>query len=118
MKQKPFTAAQLAKLRKQGEAAARTGDGTNHVPVVKLFCPWGAATWLISEIDEDGDTLFGLCDLGHGCPELGRVSLAELRAVRGPAGLTIERDIYWSPEKGKTLVNYAEEAWEAGRIVA
>ena len=38
-------------------------------PVVKLFNPLGAATWLASELAEDGDTLFGLADLGFGCPE-------------------------------------------------
>ncbi|RVC60517.1 DUF2958 domain-containing protein, partial [Mesorhizobium sp. M2A.F.Ca.ET.046.02.1.1] len=52
---------------------------TDHVPVVKLFDPTGAATWLLSELDADGDTLFGLCDLGFGFPELGSVSLAELQ---------------------------------------
>lgn len=40
------------------------------VPLVKLFNPLGAATWLATELDEDGDTLFGLADLGFGCPEL------------------------------------------------
>ena len=43
----------------------------DHAPVVKFFSPVGAATWLFSELDEDGDTLFGLCDLGFGCPEMG-----------------------------------------------
>jgi DUF2958 family protein len=33
----------------------------DHVPVVKFFNPVGAATWLLSELDSDGDTLFGLC---------------------------------------------------------
>ena len=36
----------------------------DHVPVVKLFNPVGAGTWLISEMEADGDTLFGLADLG------------------------------------------------------
>lgn len=62
-------------------------------PVVKLFNPIGAGTWLASEIDADGDTLFGLADLGFGCPELGSFSLAEIAAVRLPFGLAIERDI-------------------------
>jgi hypothetical protein len=45
-------------------------------PVVKLFCPWTTATWLLTELEpEDPDYAFGLCDLGLGCPELGRVSL-------------------------------------------
>ena len=42
----------------------------------------GAATWLLTELDEDGDQAFGLCDLGFGCPELGYVSLTEMRAVQ------------------------------------
>ena len=47
----------------------------DHIPVVKLFNPMGPATWLLCELDADGDTLFGLCDLGVGEPELGYVSL-------------------------------------------
>lgn len=60
------------------------GNTPDHKPVVKLFVPWGAGTWLLSEIDEDGDRAFGLCDLGFGEPELGYVSLSELRSIRGP----------------------------------
>ena len=63
----------------------------DHAPVVKFFSPVGAATWLFSELDEDGDILFGLCDLGFGCPEMGSASLAEIAAVTLPFGLTIER---------------------------
>ncbi len=66
-------------------------------PVVKFFNPVGAATWLASEIDGDGDTLFGLADLGFGCPELGCFSLAEIAAVRLPFGLGIERDEHFDP---------------------
>src|SRR3546814_333941 len=47
------------------------------MPVAKLFSPVGAATWLATELGEDGDTLFGLADLGFGCPELGSFSLSE-----------------------------------------
>ena len=63
------------------------------VPLVKLFNPLGAATWLATELDEDGDTLFGLADLGFGCPELGCFSLSEIAAIRLPFGLRIERDL-------------------------
>lgn len=62
-------------------------------PVVKFFSPVGAATWLATELDSDGDTLFGLADLGFGCPELGSFSLAEIAALRLPLGLGIERDL-------------------------
>lgn len=57
----------------------------DHAPVVKFFNPLGAGTWLFSEID--GDILFGLCDLGFGCAELGSASLSEIEALRLPFGL-------------------------------
>ncbi len=107
-----FTAADKAKLLKQG--AVQSSDVK---PVVKLFTPWGRATWLISEIDpEDNDQLFGLCDLGMGEPELGWVSLREIQSIRGPFSLKIERDRSFTPNK--TISEYASEARLEGRIVA
>ncbi len=63
----------------------------DHVPLVKLFNPLGLGVWLVTELDTDDDTLFGLADLGE--PELGSFSLAEISAVRLPFGLGIERDL-------------------------
>lgn len=57
------------------------------------------AVWLLTELMEDGDTLFGLCDLGLGCPELGYVSWAELQALRGALGLGIRRDECFAPRR-------------------
>lgn len=88
----------------------------DHFPVVKLFTPDGNATWLFTELMPDGDTLYGLCDLGIGCPELGYASLAELSAVRGCLGLLVERDRHFHPTK--PLSDYAEEARLTGRVVA
>lgn len=91
------------------------GETFNFCPVVKLFAPWGAATWLLTELDpEDEDIAFGLCDLGMGCPELGTVRLSELESVRGPAGLRIERDRHFNGEHW--LWVYARAAAVAGRI--
>jgi hypothetical protein len=87
----------------------------DHVPVVKFFNPVGAATWLATELDEDNDTLFGLADLGFGCPELGSFSLIEMASVRLAFGLGIERDLYF--EGTLPLSVYAEAARKAGRIV-
>jgi hypothetical protein len=92
-------------------AAEREDD---HIPVVKLFSPSGAATWIITEMMADGDTLFGLADLGFGCPELGYVSLAEIESVKGPLGLCIERDLYFTPHFPLSV--YAEAARIAGHI--
>lgn len=69
------------------------GERFDPVPLAKLFNPIGAATWLATEFDEDCDTLFGLADLGFGCPELGSFSLSEIASVRLPYGLGIERDV-------------------------
>lgn len=86
----------------------------DHVPVVKFFSPVGAATWLFSELDADGDSLFGLCDLGFGCPELGSASLAEIAAVKLPLGLTIERDLCFEGRFPLTI--YADAARLCGSI--
>jgi hypothetical protein len=90
---------------------ANPGD---HAPVVKFFNPLGAATWLISEVDADGDTLFGLADLGFGCPELGSVSLDELSSVRLPLGLGIERDLSFAGRYPLSV--YATAARAQGQI--
>ena len=79
----------------------------DHVPVVKFFNPVGAATWLFSELDEDGDILFGLCDLGVGCPELGSASLSEIESVRVSFGLKIERDLHFEGRFPLTIYAYA-----------
>ncbi|MEH2522020.1 hypothetical protein V1279_007593 [Bradyrhizobium sp. AZCC 1610] len=90
-------------------------SGIDHRPVVKLFTPDGAATWLLTECDPDEpDRLFGLCDLGLGCPELGYVSLTELTELRGKLGLPVERDRHFSADR--PLSAYAAEARAAGRI--
>ena len=85
----------------------------DHAPVVRFFNPCGVGTWLFSELDPNGDTLFGLCDLGY--PELGYASLAEIAALRLPLGLRIERDLHFSPEQPLSV--YTEAARAAGHIV-
>ena len=91
-------------------------DQKDHQPVVKFFTPDAQCTWLISEMEEDGDTLFGLCDLGMGFPEMGNVSLTELTSVRGKMGLPIERDRHFIAEMA--LSGYADVARAASRIIA
>jgi hypothetical protein len=107
------------KLLANGREQARvkgTRAERDFFPVVKFFYPAGAATWLITEADPDEpDVLFGLCDLGHGFPELGSVRLSELESFVGRAGLRIERDRYF--EAKAPLSVYADAAREAGCIV-
>ena len=94
-----------------------TEDEIGFKPVVKLFTPDAACTWLLTELDsEDPDIAFGLCDLGMGCPELGSVRISELEHVRGRLGLPVERDRLFDADK--TLLEYAREAWKAECIKA
>ena len=83
-------------------------------PVVKLFTPDAQCTWLLTELGND-DIAFGLCDLGLGTPEIGFVCMSEIRELRGPLGLLVERDLHFDADK--TLSAYADEARVHGRIV-
>jgi len=121
-----LTKAIEAKLRENGEInlahRMRDGNTEDFKPVVKFFNPRGAATWLISEISDEGEDmdgnhdmiLFGLCDMGFGSPEMGNVSLNELKSVKVGYGLGIERDLHFTATK--TLTEYAKDARVAGRI--
>ena len=92
------------------------GEEIDPLPVVKLFNPTGAATWLLTELDPtEPDRAFGLCDLGFGEPELGYVSISEIESVRGSLGLPMERDLFFRPDK--PLSHYTEIAQRERRIV-
>lgn len=112
---KLLTAAQIKQLRANADKQATSGEG-NFKPVVKFFNPCGAATWLLTELDSDNDTLFGIADLGMGFVEYGAVSLKELASLNVGFGLGIERDIHF--EATKTLEEYYRESNDAGRINA
>lgn len=86
----------------------------DHIPVVKFFNPFGAGVWLATELDEGGDIMFGLADLGY--PELGSWSLEELRSVRLPFGMGIERDLLFTGDSPISV--WAEAARETGSISA
>ena len=102
-----------AKLREKLLANGRQRDA-DHIPVVKFFNPLGAGVWLATELDEDGDILFGLADIGH--PELGNFSLEELSSVRLPFGMAIERDLLFTGDFPISV--WAEAARQAGSIRA
>ncbi len=76
--------------------------------------PDGPGTCLLSELDpNEPDRAFGLCDTGHGYPELGYVLLSELHAFRGRLRLPTERA---APlHSGPTLVPIRERS-AGGRI--
>ena len=88
-------------LTKENRAAlpalyAQDGKGDEAIAHVKFFNPVGAGTWYATEFDGE-DMFFGLADLGMGEPELGYFTLSEFATVKLPFGLTIERDMHWTP---------------------
>ena len=107
---KLLTKAQRERLLRNGRHREQ-----DHFPAAKFFNPCGAATWLWSELDEDGDTLWGLADLGFGTPEPGYSSLSEIAAIRVRFGLGIERDRHFHAKYPLSI--YTEAARTAGRIV-
>jgi len=98
-----------------GRICEERGERFDPLSVLKLFNPLGAATWIATELDDDGDTLLGLADLGFGCPELCSFSLGEIAGVRLRFGLTIERDIAFTPRAPLSV--WAETARRLGSIL-
>lgn len=109
-----ITDEQRAQLLANGHARAE-GRQLDPQPVVKLFTPDAHATWLLTELDpQDGDTAFGLCDLGLGTPELGCVRLSDLASIRGPSNQPIERDLYFVARR--SLSEYVRLARDNGSV--
>ena len=88
--------------------------GTESTPLAdkivqfKLFTPDSNWTWYVLEGSDEG-TDFVLWGLVCGFEkEFGYTSLRELEGARGPLGLKIERDLYFTPKPLKDLPDAAE----------
>lgn len=91
------------------------GQGTDIWPVVRLFTLDVHATWLLAALDPaDGDTAWGLIDLGIGMPGLGHVKLSDLASIVGPRKQPVMRDRYFQPVR--LLSEYLRLAEENGSI--
>lgn len=111
MPQPLATAAERAQLLANGEARA----AGRAVPVVRLFTPDAHVTWLLAALDPaDGDTAWGLIDLGIGMPAQGTVKLSELAGIVGPRRQPVIRDLYFRPTR--TLSEYTRRAELDGAI--
>lgn len=88
-------------LTKQLTDALLKAGAENMKPICKFFNPDGCQTWLITGMENDGDTLWGYADLGFGCVEFGTISLSELQSFRGRFGTGIERDLYWESKSNE-----------------
>ncbi|MFK3999627.1 DUF2958 domain-containing protein [Pseudomonas aeruginosa] len=108
------TAPERAQLLANGEARA-AGRAIDPVPVVRLFTPDAHVTWLLAALDPaDGDTAWGLIDLGLGIPAQGTVKLSDLAGIVGPCKQPVLRDTYFRPTR--TLSEYTRLAERDGAI--
>lgn len=128
-----ITDEQREALLKNGRRTA-AGEDLDPVPVVRLRAPDGPQQWLLTELADDGDTAYGLCDLGIGLPECGEVSLAWIAEQRGagteyktrPSALeqrtvfthmAIERDPHFPTPGTPRLSLLDRAAHAAGRVI-
>jgi hypothetical protein len=79
-----------------------TESESDPVVQVKFFTPDSDWTWYAIEFDGD-DLFFGLAE-GF-VAELGYFRLSELKSIRGPFGLPVERDLYFTPMRLSKLLS-------------
>jgi len=104
---KLITADIQKKLEANYNKTAETGITGN--VVLKLF-GGSRSTWLITEIEPDNDTMWGLCDIGMDCCEYGTVSLSELMSIKFPPfGLGVERDRFFKGGSVDSFRAYYDE---------
>lgn len=108
-----LTDQQRSEMLANGAARAR-GDAADPMPVVKLHTLDAHAAWLLTELADDGDTAFGLIDMGLGMPELGHVRLSMLAAIVGPNQIPVRVDPHFKPQR--PLSAYAADAARDGSI--
>jgi len=109
-----ITNEQRAQLLANGKMSA-TGRTIDPVPVARLFTPDAHATWLLATLDpKDGDTAWGLFDIGIGMPALGTVKLSALAEIVGPRNRPVLRDLYFSATR--PLSDYVRAAQLDGSI--
>ena len=82
-------------IRKQIPQIGSQDQNPDPTVYVKFFCPWNHWSWFAYEFD-GSDIFFGF--VKGDFDEYGTFSLSELESVRGPMGLTIERDIHFQPK--------------------
>jgi hypothetical protein len=71
------------------------------IAYIKFFTPDANWSWFAMEYDKEKELFFGLVNGLE--KELGYFSLHELEGLKGPLGLSVERDIYFKPIAIKEL---------------
>ncbi len=81
--------------KKLPELQTQEDSGDDAIAYVKYFTPDGNFTWYVLEYDPTEKTFYGFV-VGLQA-ELGYFTLQQLKEVRGPWGLPVERDLHFQP---------------------
>lgn len=80
-------------------------DNRDPLVIAKFFNPTGAGTWYATEYDPKNKMFFGYVSIFQDYnDEWGYFSLTELESLKGPYGLGIERDLYFTPKKASQII--------------
>lgn len=94
-----------AELEKRFAQVGSQEEVKDPVIVAKFFNPVGRGTWYATEYDPQTKTFFGYVSIfGDWNDEWGSFSLEELESYKGPFGLGIERDLYWTEKKSSEVI--------------
>ena len=89
-------------LEKKAQKQYDRGNDMEQMIVAKFFNPLNEWKWYVMNQDpNDTDYLWGIVKGNE--IEIGSFSLTELKNVKLPFGLTIERDKYWIPKTAKEV---------------
>ncbi len=82
---------------------SQDGKKEDAICQVKFFLCVGAWSWFILEANLDEGVAYGIVISGNGEAEYGYISLSELQDLRTKFGLTVERDVSFSPTPLKEI---------------
>ena len=94
------------RLLERFQQVGRQEDKSDPLIIAKFFNPTGIGTWYATEYNPSDKTFFGYVSLfGDWNDEWGYFSLTELESLKGPYGLGIERDLYFSETPSSQVIN-------------
>lgn len=93
-------------LLERFQQVGRQEENQDPLVIAKFFNPTGAGTWYATEYNPSDKTFYGYVSIfGDWNDEWGYFSLTELESLKGPFGLGIERDLYFTETPSSKVIN-------------
>ena len=92
-------------LEKRFQEVGSQANVKDPIIIAKFFNPAGPGTWYATEYDSKRRIFFGYVSIfGDHNDEWGSFSLDELRDFKGPFGIGIERDRFFSENRSSEVI--------------